>query len=80
MKFVVVRKLGVILTSTSMSDLPDEVQELLDNFAEIVVDEVPNSLPPIISTSHHINLISGESLPNKATNRLTLRDNEEVKN
>jgi hypothetical protein len=32
MKFVVVRKPKVILTSTSMEDLPEEIQELLENF------------------------------------------------
>jgi hypothetical protein len=63
-----------------LNDFPEEVQELLDNFADIVVDELPNSLPPIRSISHHINLIPGESLQNKATYRLTSRENEEVKN
>jgi hypothetical protein len=47
MQFVVVRKPMVILTSTSMDDLPEEIQELLDNLADIVVDELPNSFPPI---------------------------------
>ena len=69
-----------ILTSTSMDDLPREVQELLENFTDIVVDELPNSLPPIISISHHIDLIPGASLPNKAAYRLTPQENEEVKN
>jgi hypothetical protein len=35
MQFVVVRKPRVILTSTSMDDFPEEVRELLDNFADI---------------------------------------------
>ena len=65
MQFVVVRKPRVVLTSTTMDDLPKEVQELLDNFVDIVVDEMPNSLPPIKSISHHIDLILGASLPNK---------------
>jgi len=39
MKFVVVRTPKVILTSTSMEDLPEEIQELLENFFDIVVDE-----------------------------------------
>jgi hypothetical protein len=65
MQFSMVRKPRVILTSTSVNDLPEEVQELLDNFVDIVVDELPNSLPPIKSISHHINLIPRESLPNK---------------
>jgi hypothetical protein len=52
----------------------------LDNFADIVADELPNSLPPIRSITHLIDLIPGEILPNKATYRLTPRENEEVKN
>jgi hypothetical protein len=80
MQFVVVRKPRVILTSTSMDDLPEEVQELLDNFVDIVVDEMPNSLPPIRSISHHIDLIPGASLSNKEAYRLTARENEEVRN
>jgi hypothetical protein len=80
MQFVVEREPRVILTSTTMDDFHEEVQELLDNFADIVVDELPNSLPPIKSIIHHINLIPGESLPNKAAYRLTPQENEEVKN
>jgi hypothetical protein len=63
-----------------MDDFPEEVQELLDNFVDIVVDELPNSLPPIKSINHHIDLILGASLSNKATYRLTPRENEEVNN
>jgi hypothetical protein len=66
MQFDVVRKPRVFLTSTSMDDLPEEIRELLDNLDDIVVDELPNSLPPIISISHHIDLIPGAILPNKA--------------
>jgi hypothetical protein len=80
MQFDVVRKPRVILTGTSIDYLPEEVHELLDNFADIVVDELPISLPPIRSISHHIDLIQGESTPNKARYRLTPRENEEVKN
>jgi hypothetical protein len=69
-QFVMVRKPKVFLTSTSMDDFPEEVQALLDNFVDIVVDELPNSLPPIRSINHHIDWILGESLPNKETYRL----------
>jgi hypothetical protein len=80
MQFVVVRKQRVILTNTSMNDLSEEIHELLENFAHIVVDELPHSLSPIRSISHHIDLIPGASLPNKVAYRLTPRENEEVKN
>jgi hypothetical protein len=61
-----VRKPRVILTNTYVEYFLEEIQELLENFADIVVDELPHSLPPIRSISHHIELILGASLPNKA--------------
>jgi flagellar motility protein MotE (MotC chaperone) len=78
-QFFVVRKPRVVLTSTRVDDLPEEIQELLEEFADIVVDELPHSLPPMRSVSHHIDLIPGASLPNKAAYRLTPQENEEVK-
>jgi uncharacterized protein YlzI (FlbEa/FlbD family) len=70
-QFFVVRKLKVVLTSTRVDDLPKEIQELLEEFVDIVVDELPHSLPPMRSISHHIDLIPGASFPNKVAYRLT---------
>jgi hypothetical protein len=56
-QFFVVRKPRIVLTSTRVDDLPEEVQELLEEFADIVVDELPHLLPPMRSMSHHIDLI-----------------------
>jgi hypothetical protein len=78
-QFIVVRKPKIVLTSTRIDDLPEEIQELLEEFADILVDELPCSLPPIRSISHHIDLIPGASFPNRATYRLTPQENEEVK-
>jgi hypothetical protein len=79
LQFIVVRKPKIVLTSTRADDFPKEVQELLEEFTDIVVDELPRSLPLIRSMSHHIDLIPGASLPNKSTYRLTSQENEEVK-
>jgi hypothetical protein len=79
MQFALVRKPRVILTSTKIDDLPEEIQELLEEFDDIVVDKLPCSLRSIKSISHHIDIILGASLPNKATYRLTPQENEEVK-
>jgi hypothetical protein len=78
-QFFVVKKLRIVLTSTRVDDLPDEIQELLREFTDIIVYELPHSLPPMRSVSHHIDLIPGVSLPNKAAYRLTLQENEDVK-
>jgi hypothetical protein len=75
----VVRKTRIVLTSTRVDDLLEEIQKLLEEFVDIVVDELPCLLPPIRSISHHINLIPGAILPNKATYKLMLQENEEVK-
>jgi hypothetical protein len=78
-QFFLVKKPRIVLTSTRVDDLPEEIQELLGEFADIIVDELPRSLPPVRSVSHHINLIPGAILPNKAAYRLTPQENEEVK-
>ena len=52
---------------------------MLENYYDIIVDDLPNELPPIRKISHHIHLIPGASLPNKAAYRMTLAENEEVK-
>ena len=74
-----VRKPRIVLTSTRVDDLPKEIQELLEEFVDIIVNELPRSLPPMRSVSHQIDLIPGASLSNKATYRLTPQENEEVK-
>ena len=43
------------------------------------MDELPRSLPPVRSVSHHIDLIPRSSLPNKVAYRLMPQENEEVK-
>jgi hypothetical protein len=78
-QFFVVRKEKVVLTSTRVDDLPEKIQELLEEFTDIVVDELPHSLLPMRSVSHHIDLIPRASFPNKAAYRLTSQENEEVK-
>jgi hypothetical protein len=70
-QFIVVRKPRIVLTSTRVDDLVEEIRKLLEEFTDIVVDELPCSLPPIRSISHHIDLIPRSSLPNKEAYRLT---------
>jgi hypothetical protein len=67
------------LNNTRIDDLPEEIQELLEEFADIVVDELPCSLLPIRSISHHIDLMPQASFSNKEAYRLMPQKNEEVK-
>ena len=63
--YTVVCKPKVVLLHTEIVDLPLEVQELLHEYHDVVVDDFPNEFPPKRSISHHIDLISGSSLPTK---------------
>jgi hypothetical protein len=78
-QFIMVRKPRIVLTNTRVDDLPEEIQKLLEEFDDIVVDELPRSLPLIRSISHHIDLIPGAILPNNAVYRLMPQENEEFK-
>jgi hypothetical protein len=71
MQFSMVRKPRVILTSTSIDYLLEEIRKMLEEFSDIVVDDLPCSFPPIMSIIHHIDIILGVSFPNKAEYILT---------
>ena len=74
--YALICKPKVIITSTKLSDLPIEIQEMLDNYCDIIVDDLPNELPPTRKISHHIDLIPGANLSNKAAYRMTPIENE----
>ena len=75
----VICKPKVVMMKTTVSDLPKEIKEMLAEFGEIVVGDLPNELPPKRDINHHIDFILGASLPNKETYRLTPQENEEVR-
>ena len=51
----------------------------MHEFHDIVVVDLPSELPPKISSSHHIDFIPGEIIPNKVAYRMTPKENEEVR-
>ena len=75
---VIVGKPRTVITNTRIDGLPVEVQKLLDEYVDIVVDDFPDELPPVRSISHHIDLIPGASLPNKAPYRMTPVENAKI--
>lgn len=52
---------------------------MFDEFANIIIEDLPSKLSPIRRISHHIDLIPRSSLPKKATYKMTPQENEEVK-
>ena len=71
--FVVVGKLRVVLTSTIFDDILVEIQDLFNEYADIVVDDLRKEFLPIKSINHHIYLIPEASFPNKDAYKMTPR-------
>ena len=60
-------------------NFPLEIQVVLEKFTNIIMDELPNEIPPKSSRSHHIDLIPGARLPNNEGYRMTPQENEEIR-
>jgi len=77
--YAVVRREKMVLLHIEVSDLPPEIQQMLQEFTNIMVDDLPDKLPLKRSISHHIDFIPGASFPNKAAYWMNPKDNEEIR-
>ena len=69
----------LLLQKQICQKLPVEIQDVLSEFRDIIVDDLPNELPPITNISHHMDFIPGVSLRNKDSYRMTPQENEEIR-
>ena len=51
---------------------------MLEEFSNIVSNNVPNGLPPMRKISHQMDLVPCANLPNKAMHRMTPIESEEL--
>lgn len=79
MNYAIVRRVMTVLLHTDMSKFPVEIQEMLQEFRDIVVDDLSDKLSLKRSISHHIDFIPGASLPNKVAYQMSPKDNEEIR-
>ena len=67
-----------VLSDSSIVDVSLEVKNLLDDFVDMVLDELPNELPPIRDIKHAIDLVLGSQLPNLPHYRMNPKEREEL--
>ncbi|KAJ0041227.1 hypothetical protein Pint_27117 [Pistacia integerrima] len=58
--------------------LPEEVKHLLQEFSDVVSDEIPHGLPPTRDIQHAIDFIPGSVIPNKPAYRVNPKEHEEL--
>ena len=63
---------------SSIADVPLEVKNLLDDFVDMVLDELPSELPPLRDIQHAIDLVPGSQLPNLPHYRMNPKERDEL--
>ncbi|XP_047326853.1 uncharacterized protein LOC124930564 [Impatiens glandulifera] len=58
--------------------IPLQVRPFLQEFVDVVPEEIPTGLPPMRNIQHCVDLIPGASIPNKAAHRMNPKKYEEL--
>ena len=65
-------------SDSSIVDVPLEVKNLLDDFVDMVPDELPSELPPLRDIQDAIDLVPGSQLPNLPHYRMNPKERDEL--
>ena len=58
----------------TISEIPPQVQDILQHFKDLYPDELPNQLPPLRDIQHQIDFIPGSKLPHLPHYRMSPRE------
>ena len=70
--------LVILEENIARNEVPPILKPLLKEFQDVILDEIPSGLPPMREIQHHINFVSGASIPNKATYLMSPKEHEEL--
>ena len=75
---VLMYKEALLCTNDLVGTLPSDIVSLLQEFEDVLPEEVPNGLPPIRGIEHQIDFIPGASIPNRPAYRTNPEDTKEL--
>ena len=75
---VLMYKEALLCTNDLVGALPSDIVSLLQEFEDVLPEEVPNGLPPIRGIEHQIDFIPGASIPNRPAYRTNPEDTKEL--
>nr|GEV43406.1 hypothetical protein [Tanacetum cinerariifolium] len=70
--------LVVVESNECRFDVPHEVKAILDDFADVVPDELPPGLPPMRDIQHCIDFVPEAVIPHKAAYRMNPKEHEDL--
>ena len=65
-------------SDSSIIDVPLEVENLLNDFVDMVPDELPSELPPLRDIQYAIDFVPGSQLPNLSHYRMNPKERKEL--
>ena len=76
--YALISKDALVSLENISSSLSSAVANLLQEFVDVFPAEVPPGLPPIRGIEHQIDLILGETMPNRAAYRTNPEETKET--
>ena len=73
-----VMALVVVEEAESEKEIPKEVEPILEEFVDVVPEEIPHGFLPVRDIQHQIDLVPGSVLPNKSAYRMSAKEHEEL--
>ncbi|XP_071920620.1 uncharacterized protein [Coffea arabica] len=68
---------GSLFTNAPDASLPSIITNLLQEYQDVFLEDIPTGLPPLRGIEHQIDFIPGSSLPNKAPYRTNPEETKE---